>query len=576
VSPGKEGQSHSLQADRYVKLQLGIKGRKWKRACPLKTHMSPKPTLVLAMLLGVQVPAFPQLFGIPVVTGVVSSASYSSPVQPGSLISIFGSQLALVKASAPEAVLPLPTQLGGVEVHVNGVPAPLLFVSPDQINAQMPSSIRADPSYITSASVVVSTPNGDSAPASAAMLWFSPAAFSADSSGCGQAAALNTATDGTVSINSPANSAAPGDYISLFGTGMGIPSVLPADGAAATAADPFTEAFGVSIDNVPANNLQYSGLAPTLVGVDQINFQIPRDTRQGCAVPLESVGGLEIPAVTISVNTNRGPCVDPPVASYGQVSLEKTISSGTSNDGEMDEFKAIFPSAPGLVQPALPALGVNIVNLTTPAPNARQCAIPGYTDLSAGVMGIQAPGQDMIAAQPVASANGVKYRQPLPEGFIQPGPYAISTGSGAVTTFQDTVSVGTGINVQTSLAAGTQLSASNHASIAWTGGDPNSILKVTLISDATAAVGRMAVWYVSASAGSLTLSYCQGHNAIEGSYCTFYLPLSSPNQPGKAELIIEVLPPNGAADTVSAPGISEKIRFSWKYRYVFGGLILAP
>jgi uncharacterized protein (TIGR03437 family) len=58
------------------------------------------------------------------------------PVVPGSLVSIFGVNLASQIAFA--SAVPLPVTLGGVSVSFNGIAAPLLFVPPQQINAQLP------------------------------------------------------------------------------------------------------------------------------------------------------------------------------------------------------------------------------------------------------------------------------------------------------------------------------------------------------------------------------------------------------------------------------------------------------
>lgn len=70
--------------------------------------------------------------------GVVNAASYAQPIAPGSLVSIFGMNLATASTSAVGQ--PLPIQLSGTSVAVNGVQAPLLFVSPTQINLEIPSA----------------------------------------------------------------------------------------------------------------------------------------------------------------------------------------------------------------------------------------------------------------------------------------------------------------------------------------------------------------------------------------------------------------------------------------------------
>ena len=83
------------------------------------------------------------VFGLlnqPSATAVVNAASLQAgAVAPGSLITIFGSNLANAALSAP-ATQP-PHSLGGVTLSINGIPAPLLYVSAGQINAQVPFEV---------------------------------------------------------------------------------------------------------------------------------------------------------------------------------------------------------------------------------------------------------------------------------------------------------------------------------------------------------------------------------------------------------------------------------------------------
>src|SRR5579871_5691120 len=73
----------------------------------------------------------------PVLNSVVNSASYvPGNAAPGSLATVFGSGLATTTATSVN--FPLPTYLGNATVYVEGVAAPLLYVSPDQINFQIP------------------------------------------------------------------------------------------------------------------------------------------------------------------------------------------------------------------------------------------------------------------------------------------------------------------------------------------------------------------------------------------------------------------------------------------------------
>jgi hypothetical protein len=81
------------------------------------------------------------------------------------------------------------------------------------------------------------------------------------------------------------------------------------------------------------------------------------------------------------------------------------------------------------------------------------------------------------------------------------------------------------------------------------------VVKVTLIGDVNEVGYSYDVYYVSASAGSLTLQSIFGLATA----------------PRSGELIFEVLPANAVAASISAAGVSQQIQFSWTYRYVFGG-----
>ena len=71
-----------------------------------------------------------------VVTAIANGASYAQAFAPGMLMTVFGTQLSPVTRSA--GVLPLPLDMAGVSATVNGVSAPLYYVSPGQINVQVP------------------------------------------------------------------------------------------------------------------------------------------------------------------------------------------------------------------------------------------------------------------------------------------------------------------------------------------------------------------------------------------------------------------------------------------------------
>ena len=79
--------------------------------------------------------------------GVVSAlTNLAGPIAPGSLLSIYGQNLA---RTAQAASLPLPTTLGGVSVLINGFAAPLLYVSPAQLNVQAPWELTPGTALVT-------------------------------------------------------------------------------------------------------------------------------------------------------------------------------------------------------------------------------------------------------------------------------------------------------------------------------------------------------------------------------------------------------------------------------------------
>jgi uncharacterized protein (TIGR03437 family) len=95
----------------------------------------------------------------------LSGGGDASSIAPGSIVSVLGTNLSFHTVSVDSNQNPLPTKLGGTQVYFNGIPAPLMLVSPDKVTAQIPwelgdtTSINA---YIRSesddGSVMVTTP----------------------------------------------------------------------------------------------------------------------------------------------------------------------------------------------------------------------------------------------------------------------------------------------------------------------------------------------------------------------------------------------------------------------------------
>jgi uncharacterized protein (TIGR03437 family) len=241
---------------------------------------------------------------------VVNGASFAQKQQvaPGSLVSIFGSQLAQSMASADS--VPLGTKLGNVEVMFNGVPAPLLIVVPDgaghsaQINAQVPWNVL--PQGTTSGTVnVVATVNGVMSNSSPVQIGASaPGIFTLNSAGTGQAAVqignstVFAAPAGSIQ-GAQSRPVKKGEVLVIYATGVGPVNSDPANGDIPHGPTPTTMTMpNVMFGGVPADpgGVQFSGLSPQFVGLNQINVTVPQAAPSGSAVSLQ----LEIGGVTTS------------------------------------------------------------------------------------------------------------------------------------------------------------------------------------------------------------------------------------------------------------------------------------
>jgi uncharacterized protein (TIGR03437 family) len=209
--------------------------------------------------------------------GIVNSASFAAntPIAPGSLASVYGT----FPANTAQATgVPLPFALSGLSIQVGGIRAPLQYVSATQVNVQIPWELTGQ----TQATVVATTSSETSTPVNVTLATFAPGVFLVNAQGQG---AITDAFTGQ--LIGPSNPAKAGSTIAIYCTGLGPVANQPLTGDAASIAvlsgtiHPTT----VIIGGVPAVPI-FSGLAPTFVGLYQINVQIPPGVPVGDAVPL--------------------------------------------------------------------------------------------------------------------------------------------------------------------------------------------------------------------------------------------------------------------------------------------------
>jgi uncharacterized protein (TIGR03437 family) len=242
---------------------------------------------------------------------VLNAATFAgSAISPGSVVSLFGDSFSANLVVAPSGVLP--ESLNNVSVTFNGVAAPLYFVSPQQINAQVPFEITG-----STAQIQVHTPGGDSDIRTVSMDLFSPGIYTQTQSGSGQGIVTfaDTATlAAPLSGTSNGHPARAGDILTIYANGLGpvtpsIASGLNSCGGTCLSdfsnltlrnvtTAPVVEIGGVS---VPAENILFAGLAPLYIGLYQTNLRLPNGIAPGSAVPIILHQGNDSSRSTVTI-----------------------------------------------------------------------------------------------------------------------------------------------------------------------------------------------------------------------------------------------------------------------------------
>jgi uncharacterized protein (TIGR03437 family) len=215
------------------------------------------------------------------IAGLSNAATGQQVYAPGMLLSIYGAALGTFAESA--YTVPLPQYLAGFSAAINGVTAPIYFVSPTQVNIQIPYETQTGRATL--------------------QIWnpYTSATFHFQVSA--SAPGIFTFPDGAIN---PYRSASRGTEIAMYITGQGAVTPALATGAAPSpyAATP-TPKLPVSITvggiAVPPSNIEFSGIPSGLVGVGQINFTIPTTVPLGLQPVVITVGSVSSPAANINV-----------------------------------------------------------------------------------------------------------------------------------------------------------------------------------------------------------------------------------------------------------------------------------
>lgn len=247
--------------------------------------------------------------GQPVIDGVVEGAGFTAnqPLGLGSAVSIFGSSLA--SSILAGDTVPLSNTIGDTSVTVNGIAAPLYFVSAGQINIQVPWNALPEGTAATGpADIVVTRAGVKSAAKQVTVTSISPAIFNVAAAGAQYAIAVNLA-DG--SLAAPVNAipgllthaAKAGDILIVYANGLGPVDSPIANGAPSTDKLRNTQTLPVvRIGGVQAP-VYFSGLAPQFPGINQLNIGVPQgvSVNDRTSITLESGGITSSSSVVVAI-----------------------------------------------------------------------------------------------------------------------------------------------------------------------------------------------------------------------------------------------------------------------------------
>lgn len=476
-----------LQNQTYQRLTIGIAVNSVFAVKTLAGHYA--KVLVAALSsssVSLQYTTYGATADAPVIFSMVNNYSYSR-ISPGTLFVISGCGMATPAATVllQNSTKGLPQTLNGasIAVTVRGVtthPA-LYFATANQIAGVLPSSTP------TGAGTVTVTYNDNAGSPAPVTIW--PTAFGFDTRAA-FVTLMAVATDLDYKLIGSTYSAAPGQVITFWGSGLGAD---PQDSDTAFTATPHSISvpqfpLQVLIGGIPAIIL-YQG-SSGYPGLHQINVQIPQNVSTGCAVPIVAINAnyqVISNSVTLPISTSGGMCTDPLMGISTALALAASADVGVlSVTQENGVFAEGLASADffSLADPVRPyPLG-----LTIPTVSLGSCVggpIILYDDLfrgppppaDAGAMTFNGPG----GSRPMTLAtSGYQLGLGSQDGLWNPltgGTYTFSaTGGKDVGAFTASLN----FPVQESFTIPGTISRSGQT-ISWTGGSTTHYITISAV-----------------------------------------------------------------------------------------------
>ena len=233
---------------------------------------------------------------LPVFTAssVTNGASFAPGAVPGSIVTIFGTNLLTNTNGIHTAQqVPLPTTIANTSVLVGGLLAPLFAADrnnntgQEQINLQIPWEFAGH----SSVPVVVNNGTTISASVTVPLAAAQPGVFILDSANDGF-------LHGDYAVVNAARPAQPGEEILAYLTGLGAVTATPSSGSVGSANTSTTPVVQIGSLNA---TVDFSGLAPGFVGLYQVNFTVPPTTPSGTQSVVVAIGGTAAAAASLPV-----------------------------------------------------------------------------------------------------------------------------------------------------------------------------------------------------------------------------------------------------------------------------------
>jgi uncharacterized protein (TIGR03437 family) len=240
-----------------------------------------------------------------VIRAVQNAASGTRDVSINSLVTLWGNDFAVSgtrrTAGAADFREGYPKELACVAVEIGGVRAPLTYVGPDQINAQIPTlGVSGD----LPVRVILNPGRQNQIMSDAGtvrLVNYAPALFTFD----GKSVAAVHNADGVYAAR-PAvveggRAVKPGDVLQLYATGIGLTDPVWQAGEMPGRTTPLANALTVTIGGtaLPASDVLYAGVVPgSISGLYQINVRTPMTLAEGDLPIVLTVGGVSSPAGT--------------------------------------------------------------------------------------------------------------------------------------------------------------------------------------------------------------------------------------------------------------------------------------